>query len=652
MLKIKALGGGGEMYEYNKLIILNEEKCVGCNKCISNCPVIGANIAYIMEGKNKVKINEEKCIHCGKCIKVCDHFAREYEDDTKDFFKDLSAGKKISLVIAPSIRVNINNYKKLFGYFKSIGVNFIYDVSLGADITVWAYLKTIKENKLPSVISQPCPPIVNYIEKYESSLIDYLAPVHSPMICTAIYMKKYKNITDNIAFISPCIGKSDEIHNKNTNDFVNYNVTFKKLFEYLNEKNINIDNYEEYDFDDINCNLGFLFSRPGGLRENIEAMSCDAWVKQTEGQHHAYKYLKEYSKRIKNGVKVPLVVDILNCSNGCNFGSAIVNESNISIDECDEKFNTLKKIKLKENNKPFIKRRNNKLYKFFDKVLKLDDFVRYYNRDKIISDIKEPTEAEYNIIFNKLNKVTQTQRNINCSACGYGTCKSMAKAIYNGLNVPDNCIDYNRREVSNEKLLLNKENEKMEALEKLNELSEQKLRNSEILKKKVSQIIFSVEEVARGNEESCLAINKISNDIADVLKTAEVLNSSINEIQEELNNFNIASEKIVNIASQTNLLALNAAIEAARAGESGKGFSVVANEVKKLSYETKDAAESTQNDQGSMVKLINQIYEVSKILSNKMESVNKSINDISAVTEEITANGEEIGASASSLLDE
>ena len=123
------------MYNYNKLIYLEEEKCIGCNKCISNCPILGANIAYRVDGKNKVKINEEKCIHCGECIKVCDHDARDFNDDTDEFFRDLSLGKKISVIVAPSIRVNMENYKRLFGYFKSIGVNFIYDVSLGADIT-------------------------------------------------------------------------------------------------------------------------------------------------------------------------------------------------------------------------------------------------------------------------------------------------------------------------------------------------------------------------------------------------------------------------------------------------------------------------------------------------------------------------------------
>lgn len=645
-------GGIQQMYKYNQVIYLNEEKCAGCNKCIDNCPVIGANKGYLVDGNNKVKINGDKCIHCGECIKVCDHSARDYNDDSDDFFKDLFSGNKISVIAAPSIIVNLPNHKKIFGYLKSKGVNFIYDVSFGADITVWAYLKAMKEKALTSMIAQPCPAIVNYIERYESMLLDRLAPIQSPMICTAIYMKKYKNIGDKIAFLSPCIGKSDEIHDENTKEYVNYNVTFKRLCEYITKNNINLDNYEEFDYDDVKCDLGFLFSRPGGLKENIELRVENAWVRQIEGQQHAYDYLNEYKKRINSGKNLPLVVDILNCSNGCNLGSAIESGNDITIDDCDDKFNNLKRIKLEEHDKFFVKKKKDKLFNMFDKMFDLEDFKRNYNRNQAVYGIEEPTISQFNEIYKKLNKLTELQKNINCSSCGYGSCKNMAIAIHNGLNVLSNCIDYNRQEVRNEQQLLEDNHNQMKVLEELNQLTEEKLRDAQVLKKRVSDIISSVEQVSQGNEECAIAINKISNDISDVFDTTNVLKDSVSEMQEKLNTFSIASEQIVNIASQTNLLALNAAIEAARAGDSGRGFSVVADEVKNLSYQSKDVATSTQHDQAFMLDLITQIYEVSNVLSVKMQNVNHLINDISAVTQEVSANSEEISATASSLLAE
>ena len=189
-------------------LIFTNDNCIGCNRCISACPIPEANLAQEVNGKNKIVINGEKCIHCGNCIDACAHDARDYYDDTDAFFEDLKKGKKISLIVAPSIRTNFpENYKKLFGYFKAVGINYIYDTSFGADITTWAYLKAIHEKKLSGTISQPCPAIVNYIERYQPGLLPKLAPIHSPMMCAAVYMRKYEKIEDSFAFISPCIAK-------------------------------------------------------------------------------------------------------------------------------------------------------------------------------------------------------------------------------------------------------------------------------------------------------------------------------------------------------------------------------------------------------------------------------------------------------------
>ena len=92
----------------------------------------------------------------------------------------------------------------------------------------------------------------------------------------------------------------------------------------------------------------------------------------------------------------------------------------------------------------------------FDKTFKLDDFTRVYNKNEVISDIKEPTESQYNEIYKDLNKVYYRYKKILIVLhVDMVTCKDMAKAIHNGLNVVHNCIDYNRQEVSNEQELSN-----------------------------------------------------------------------------------------------------------------------------------------------------------------------------------------------------
>lgn len=60
-------------------------------------------------------------------------------------------------------------------------------------------------------ISQPCPAVVGYIERYAPELLPKLFPVQSPMMCAAIYAKKEMGVSDKLAFIRPCIAKKAEM---------------------------------------------------------------------------------------------------------------------------------------------------------------------------------------------------------------------------------------------------------------------------------------------------------------------------------------------------------------------------------------------------------------------------------------------------------
>lgn len=428
------------MRDKKEIIFVNSENCTGCNKCILECPIDYANVSFLYDGKRKIKVEPSRCLHCGHCIEICDHNARDYNDNTEQFFIDLENGENISVIAAPSIRFNFEKYKNLFGFLKSKGAKVIYDVSYGADIAAWAYMKITKGKKDASIISQPCPIIVNYIEKYRPELIPHLAPVQSPAVSTAIYMKKYKNISGKIAFLSPCIGKIDEFNDENTKNNVNYNVTYKKLLKYLENNNIDINSFEESDFDSPESGMGFLFSRPGGLKENINYYSDKLWIRQVDGHENAYKYLDKYSGKVKNKQKLPDYIDILNCSQGCNLGSAT--NKNIDDDEINHRTNLLKQEKIET----LSKKETDFLFKQFDKELNINDFIRnYLDKSGLIKKIFEPFENDYEKIYNNLYKVTEDSRNINCFTCGYGSCQNFAKALYNELDHKDSCIYYNRQ---------------------------------------------------------------------------------------------------------------------------------------------------------------------------------------------------------------
>ncbi|MDR2658905.1 MAG: methyl-accepting chemotaxis protein [Spirochaetaceae bacterium] len=656
-----------------ELITVDKEKCNGCHSCITVCPI---KVCIDASGET-VKTVGALCVGCGRCIPACKQGARSYIDDTEQFFTDLAAGENIVAIVAPAAAAVFDDILRLNGYLKSNGVKAVFDVSFGAELTVKSYLDFAKRNKPRLIIAQPCASLVTYCQIYEPELIKFLAPAQSPMLHTAVMIKKFfpKYRDYKIAAISPCAAKKIEF---SETGLVDYNVTMLKLKERLKAERQRISSFPVVAYEGPQAERAVLFSTPGGLRDTIarEAPEAVPHVRKVEGTELIYKYLNNLPEMLKEN-SAPFIVDCLNCEAGCNGGPGTGNYGE-PLDRLEARISKRSARQIEKNKKSFL---GGDLKRALKKYWRENIYTRSY-KDLSQNErrIKKPTEAEINEIFHTLKKY-KPEDMINCAACGYGSCRFMAEMIFNGLNRKENCHYFLIKKLAEDEkirseaidmanhLVFQIENSKETLIsmrEKVSKYIEATTAQGAVIDEssnKTSELITQIRAVSETVEQEHGVLEKLAKSTEMAKKDMQALLSSFAALQNTTQEIDGIADVIEDVATSTNLLAMNAAIEAAHAGESGKGFSVVAGEIRSLAVTTSDNANNISANIKNIIKQISAsmdfLNKTDAVIGRMIEGVNnveasfvgiiQSHSQIAGSTKELTGNLQSLNATSENL---
>jgi ferredoxin len=371
----------------------------------------------------RVSIDQSKCIACGSCIGACSHGARGYRDDLNVFLRDLAEGRRISVIAAPSVRMNFPEYRRIFKWLKNLGVDRILDGSLGYSLFEWATAGYIRRYRPFSSLATHCPVVTYYARIYRPELLERLVPVPTPFTVHGLYLRDRLPEGHLLAALTPCIAATREFVETGA---VSYNVTFQKLQQHLERTGTALppeDGDEGWDE-----GVEEIMPRPLAVNEGVRRwLGKEVRADGLRGPE-IYRLLDEYLEAPAD--VVPQVLTAAFCSPFCDMGTAACRGNSFfranAIRFNDARWEEGQREEAEEEQR------------LFDEQLDLERFL--VDRPPLGKARETVTPEDLNAAFRLLGKAPDGSRNFDCGFCGSDNCLEMARKVALHINVPQNCV--------------------------------------------------------------------------------------------------------------------------------------------------------------------------------------------------------------------
>jgi len=415
-------------------INFKKANCKNCYKCLRSCPV-----KAIKFKNHQAKIEIERCILCSRCVLVCPQNARKVIDYLDKVKNALDEKKKIVVSIAPSFMGNFNvSHGKIVASLKALGIKYVEETALGADMTTKLYENFLKENKQDYYITTACPSVNLLVEKYYPELVKYMLPFMSPMACHGKILKKVYGEDSFTLFIGPCTAKKAEHENYNFENSIDAILTYEEYLNLLKEYNIDMENLDPVEFDNRSLKLGSYYPIVGGIIGNLKDELKDKNIKSfyVDGVYACMDIFESIKKgHIKNSF-----IEVSACVGSCIGGPEVITNNH-------EYYNKLEKVQ------NYIKGRQYCTESYEskkDKESDLKSFDLKFNRSFVDKSINKEIkhEDQINNILKSMGKYSKEDE-LNCGVCGYNTCIDKANAILEGMAEPEMCLHFMRSKAEN-----------------------------------------------------------------------------------------------------------------------------------------------------------------------------------------------------------
>ncbi|MBO5964034.1 MAG: 4Fe-4S binding protein [Bacteroidales bacterium] len=416
-------------------VYTEENNCQDCYKCIKACPVKAIKIQ-----SGSASIIPELCIYCGMCTLICPANAKKIRNDLDEVKQSLMRNEKIIVSLAPSY---LSEYASeeigmVIAAFREAGFWKVSQTAIGAEKVAEETKKWLDEQPSNGVyISSCCPTAVQLIRKYYPQCSSAIAPIYSPMVAHAAFLKEL-HPDAKVAFVGPCASKKSELDE--FGDKIDFVLTFKEIKELFEDMGIYFEFMkptEEDVFYPFSATRGNLYPIDGGMLANMmnSITTVEARINHNMGDVKVrymtfsgmsnIKEILEDSEQLSKDCKTFL--ELMACEGGCIKGPC----SNVASSSASKRIKVLQGVEVGETNNP-----HKEVYD------KLDIKTDYSYIPEI--EGKKYTQQEIQQALLRVNKKNESDE-LNCGGCGYDSCQSFAKALIDGRAENDMCVSYMRR---------------------------------------------------------------------------------------------------------------------------------------------------------------------------------------------------------------